>query len=232
MAWSSQFALTLDLNRAIGPTSIGRVGDAVIKLARKLQSSGSDIVIEQDLGNLFSRFLLDADFVEEFKERTLAVNSITNIGSRIPFALQSGPGPTIQRALREPAFLPMVIHLSMFGATHDFGSFSETLSDFMLRRHEATGELGQPFAGYQPRNIAGTIQACVEQTVGFKWHMLTHRIITQLDLSAHDIDHEEGTETPSYKHAPIFTLAQSQLEASFDLLLAVNRVYRDHTVVS
>lgn len=232
MGWSNQFALTLDLTKAISPTSISHAGDGIIKLARSLQSSGSDVVIEHDLGVLFSRFLLDENFVEEFKQRTLAAKSITNISSHIPFALQSGPGPTVQHALRKPAFLPMVIHLSMFGATHEYGSFSESLSDIMLRRDAEMEQIGQPFAAYQPKNIAGAVQACVEQTVGFKWHLLVHRIMMQLKLPAYDIHHEDEIQAPTNERARFFTLAQSQLKASLDLLLAVNRVYQDHTVVS
>lgn len=128
MGWSNQFSLSVEVTRVLGPAAIDRAGNAVIHLARNLQSSGSDIVIEQELGALFSRFLIPDAFVQEFKERTLSVNSVKKISDFVPLALQAGPGPTVQRALKDPAFIPMVVHLSMFGATHDYGSVAEALS--------------------------------------------------------------------------------------------------------
>ena len=128
MPWSNQFSLSLELTRVLGPSTITQASNAVMNLARSLQNTGSDVVMEQDLGEVFSRFLIEESFELEFRERTRSVASVNKISDLVPFALQAGPGPTVQRAMKEPAFMPMVIHLSMLGATHDYASVAEALS--------------------------------------------------------------------------------------------------------
>ena len=86
---------------------------------------------------------------------------------------------------------------------------------------------------YPSKIIKGTIQACTEQTVGFKWHLLVDTILTLLHLPAYEESPEAEFENKSYTNPGIyFSLSKTQLEGLLDLLVTVSRVYRDHVIVS
>lgn len=56
MPFSSQFALSLEVTRLVPvPLVVNKVYEAIMNLARDLQNSGSNIVIEQDLADVFGR---------------------------------------------------------------------------------------------------------------------------------------------------------------------------------
>lgn len=57
MAFTNQFALTVELARLIPPIqwALTKTGNAIMDHARELRQSGSDIVVEEDLANIFGR---------------------------------------------------------------------------------------------------------------------------------------------------------------------------------
>lgn len=100
----------------------------------------------------------------------------------------------------------------------------------MANESEDNSTVDKPF--YQPRMIRGAIQACVEQTTGFQWHLLVHTIMTKIQLPAYDVAPEYEGRVSAKDRGLYFRLSQTQFEALLDLLLAVSRVYREHTIVS
>ena len=230
MSLQSEFSLSLELTRILGPATVSHAGRSLVQFARSLQRTGSDFIMEEDLATLFSRFHVDTGFVEEFKQRTLANTSISKMSDFLPVALQAGPGPSLQRAIKDPAFMPMVVHLSMFAATHELDSFSEALSEILARRSE--NDLQVPY--FPSKTIKGTMQACAEQTSGYKWHYITDTIVRLLQLPSH-LPRQTRTDRfyPSDNNVNhFFSLSWTQLNACIDILLAVQRVYSDNTMVS
>ena len=179
---------------------------------------------------MFSRFLVDEAFAEEFKQCVLSTNSVKSINDRLPLALQSGPGATVRRALKDPAYMPMVVHLSMFGATHEFGPLAEFLSNVIMTSYEKSNEGSMPV--FQPAAIRGAIQACVEQTAGFRWELLVHTVRAKLGLPAYDCSLEHERTAEPGRRGIYFSLSQWQFESLLEAFLLVNRLHRDHTIVS
>ena len=71
------------------------------------QSSGSDIVVEEDLAELLGRARITDSVASSFRgEMSKPDPSVGSVGS---FVLFRGPGPTIMRALLEPAYFSTVV---------------------------------------------------------------------------------------------------------------------------
>ena len=230
MGLQSQLSLSLEVTRALGPAALAQSGHTLVKWARAIQRNSSDILIEQDLGDLFSPFHIDPDFADEFKERTLSLNQVKTISKYFPIALQAGPGATVQRALKDPAFMPMIIHLSMFGAMHEVSSFAEAVSEVLRTRTEDDEKRLAPF--FPPQTIKGTVQACVEQTSGFQWHLLVDRIVRTLRLPHYIGGQHRRNHLPLNEADHFYGLSVKQLGACMENLLALQRVYSDHVMVT
>lgn len=236
MSWQNQFSLSLELTRALGPASINHAADSIVEFARGLQRTGSDFIIEEDLAAIFARFHIQPQFLEEFKQITVADAKVSKISDFIPIALQAGPGPTVQRALRDPAFMPMIVHLSMFAATHELEPFSDALSEILVKRNGKGNEV--PTAFYSPKDIKGATQVCAEQTAGYKWHYMIDTVFRLLGLPAFIPTERRGDNVEHPNRFPVndvdrfYSLSWDQLNASFDMLLAVQRLYTDHIMVS
>jgi hypothetical protein len=127
MAFSSQFSLSVELTRLIPLQLVAnKAAEAVMRLARDLRNSGSDIVIEEDLASIFGRCKIADGTSSSFK-------TIVN-KSGVPYllfegiALETGPGPTVVRALQSVPYFATVIQCSFLTATHEKTSLAATIS--------------------------------------------------------------------------------------------------------
>lgn len=116
----SQFSLSLELSHVIpqAALAVGKTYAAAMRLARELQSSGSDIVIEEDLALLFGRCRIAPNTLSSFRTVVSQAEILSPVMAGI--ALLSGPGPTLLRALTQPAdnpFLSMVVQCTYMLAT-------------------------------------------------------------------------------------------------------------------
>jgi hypothetical protein len=110
--FQSQFSLSLELSHFIpqAALAVGKTYLAAMKLARELQSSGSDIVIEEDLARLFGRCNILSNMASSFRTIVVQTNLVSPVVAGI--ALLNGPGPTVLRALTqmpEGPFFAMVV---------------------------------------------------------------------------------------------------------------------------
>jgi hypothetical protein len=110
--FQNQFSLSLELSRVIPQAAfvIGKTYTAAMRLARELQSSGSDIVIEEDLALLFGRCHIASNIASSFRTVVAQTDLVSPVMAGI--ALLSGPGPTLLRALTqspEGPFFAMVV---------------------------------------------------------------------------------------------------------------------------
>ncbi|KAF2189322.1 hypothetical protein K469DRAFT_701956 [Zopfia rhizophila CBS 207.26] len=150
MPMSSQFSLSLELTRLIplGLTLAEKTYEAAMSLARDLQvslaswditllvslpslflsntncvthqSSGSDIVIEEDLAEVFGRSRIAMNMASSFRTIVAASSLPTKLCEGI--SLCNGPGPTVIRALTQPPYFSTVIQCKCKPARlHSYG---------------------------------------------------------------------------------------------------------------
>lgn len=234
MAWQNSFSLSLELTRFVTPGNLSVVTRELVTFARSLQNSGSDLIMEEDLGDLFSRFRLDTNFLDQFKQTIIAETKITKVSDMIPIALQAGPGPSVQRALKEPHYMSMIIHLAMFAAGHELEPFSEALSEILMKRSEGEGQ----HAFVAPRTIKRLMQVCAEQTTGYRWDLIMDAIELHLGLRPFIQGHRRAAPSHHRESHPInardryYSLSWQQLQASLDILVALQRSYSENVMVS
>ena len=161
MAFTNQFTLSLELSRIV-PLSLvaSKAAEAVMNLARSLQSSGSDIVIEEDLAYIFGRCRIARQFESSFKTLLKASAATTPLVGGI--YLQSGPGPTIGRSLQHTAYFATVVQLSLLGWVHDNHELAQAITTAMERRMEGCTAEHEFRAIPSIEGIAGVIEACEE----------------------------------------------------------------------
>ena len=110
--FQNQFSLSLELSHFVPQAAfiIGKTYSSAMRLARELQSSGSDIVIEEDLALLFGRCNIVSNMASSFRTIVAQTDLVSPVVAGI--ALLSGPGPTVLRALTqtpEGPFFAMVV---------------------------------------------------------------------------------------------------------------------------
>jgi hypothetical protein len=137
MAFQNQFALSLELTSLLplATAAAGKTYDAAMKLARELQvgslqvfilfilstsefsiefqitcqGSGSSIIVEEDLAEIFGRARIDRNLESSF--RTIISGSERNGLQELceQLALYCGPGSTVLRAFDDPPYMAMLV---------------------------------------------------------------------------------------------------------------------------
>lgn len=174
MSFSAGFQLSAELTK-IFPIKqlVYATGEMILQYARELRRSGSDIVVEEDLADIFGRGLIVPVLEDEFRRAVLKNVTITPLNTISNISLQAGPGPTVTRALKDRRYLSTVIQLSFLGWGHDRMTLASDLADCMLKR----ADLGVPgaFPESGSEAIAGTLGACCSQA-SFAWDIFYRQI--------------------------------------------------------
>ena len=180
MVFSTQFALSLELARLL--PAVGRAtnqaADALMRRARDLRHSGSDIVVEEDLANIFGRCRISLALTSSFK--TVVTKSTSNVPLLERITLQGGPGPTVIRAFQEKSYFAMVVQLSLLVWTFNSNYLSTAITDALRNRLE-----GAPTSSVLPsspdrQGILNVLTACESQTSAFNWNMMLNAVSTTL----------------------------------------------------
>jgi hypothetical protein len=235
MSFSSQFSLSLELTRLlpVAGTAVSAAATALMNLARELQSSGSDIVVEEDVAQVFGRNVIKPEFETLFRQKITDGGGVSPLSDLLPIVLQRGPGPTVRRALRQPIYMSMVVQLSLLTATHNIDSLASGLSEALrMRTSDPYTDTELPYVTSPA--LKGLLQACQDQTSGFQWPTLLNQIHKALGLEnfvpytegRHTISFESRNASNEYQALPI-----SILQALLDMLTAVQRFYQDSIVV-
>ena len=118
MVLGSGFQLSLELSKVfpIGK-GVEAVASQLLGYARDLRRSGSDIVVEEDLKDIFGRGRVVSELEEKFKSLVKTQN-FTVLHKGCEVRLDSGPGPTMILALQNRPRLSTVIQLSFLCWTH------------------------------------------------------------------------------------------------------------------
>ena len=101
MSFSTQFNLVLELFN-ISPirTVVESEATQLLNFAREFRKSGSDVVVEEDLAAVFGRGRINPELPDIFRD-TVKVQVFVPLTRDSEIRLDSGPGPTMHRALRQ-----------------------------------------------------------------------------------------------------------------------------------
>ncbi|KAI4190440.1 MAG: hypothetical protein LQ346_004910, partial [Caloplaca aetnensis] len=181
---NTQFSLGLELTRLI-PLNLAasKAAEYIMSLARDLHSSGSDIVIEEDLALIFGRFQIAPELASSFKTIVVRTNSSFSLTEGI--SLISGAGPTVSRALLthdNPAYFATVVQCSFLASIHDKSSLSTSIVYSMEKEREDAPSQHISRAVPNQQGVSGVLRACEEQTADFPWVSLVEAVARQLDV--------------------------------------------------
>jgi hypothetical protein len=149
------------------------------------QGSGSDIVIEADLAELFGRSRIEPQMASTFRN-IVAKNATSKLCEGI--SLESGPGPTALRALapEQAAYFSTVIQCSFLTSVLKRNSLASALKTFFDKQAEEApfGHLLR--ASPSEDGISGFLQACEDQTSLYDWTHLLDTVAAMLGYSERD----------------------------------------------
>ncbi len=184
MAFSNQFALSLELTRLL-PISwaTNKATKAIMDRARDLRHSGSDIVVEEDLVNVFGRNKISPTLISSFKNVIAKSNSNVSLWGGI--TLQGGPGPTTLRALRETPYFAMVVQLSLLVWTFEVHYLATAIADALRKRSEGAPGSSKLQSSPSRAGIICVLRVCETQTSAFNWNMLLHAVSKSLGYEAY-----------------------------------------------
>ncbi|KAI9767177.1 MAG: hypothetical protein M1835_007074 [Candelina submexicana] len=171
MPFQNQFALSLELTKFLPLGQIVNAsGEAILNIARELRRSGSNIVVEEDLAAVFGRNRIEPHFESSFKTAVRS-SEIHPISKYLDIVLEAGAGPTVRRSLTDRARFSTIVQLSLLAYTHTIDSLANGLSRALEKRLEGGNtELARPTVDYV--GLAGTLEACADQTSAYRWHLL------------------------------------------------------------
>ncbi|MCJ1376106.1 hypothetical protein MMC20_007346 [Loxospora ochrophaea] len=152
--------------------------------ARDLKHSGSDIVVEEDLANVFGRMRISDRLTSSFKN--IVGKSSSNISLWEGITLQGGPGPTVLRALQERPFFATVVQLSFLTWTFHTSFLAGTIADALQKRAEPDNMAPASTTTPSREAIREVLRACEDQTAAFDWNMLLHAVATSLGFPVQD----------------------------------------------
>lgn len=178
MPLDSQFNLSLELTKLVPLNLLGSVtANSIVALARRLRNSGSDIIVEQDLAQIFGRARITQQMDSTFRT-VLSQQRDTSLTNNL--RLHVGPGPTVARALKERAYFSTIVQLSLLTWGHARESLAQALTDFLESKCQALPQeyLSPP----DPNGIAETLTAVEEQTSLFSWHYMLQAINASLEF--------------------------------------------------
>ena len=146
--------------------------------ARELRHSGSDIVVEEDLANVFGRCRISPALASSFK--TVITTSSSNVSLLEGIRLQGGPGPTVVRAFQESPYFAMVAQLSLLVWTFHTNYLATALTDSLRKRSEGAPPSSVVQISPDREGILGVLNACESQTSAFNWNMILNTVSTTL----------------------------------------------------
>ena len=183
MVFTTQFALSLELARLL--PAVGRATnsalDAIMRQARDLRHSGSDIVVEEDLANVFGRSRISLTLSSSF--RTVITRSTSNIPLVERITLQGGPGPTVIRALQESPYFAMVVQLSLLVWTFHANYLATAIADALRLRLEGAPASSVLQSSPDRVGVLKVLNACESQTSAFNWNMMLDAVARTLGYS-------------------------------------------------
>ena len=194
---------------------------SAISFARSLKATGSDLIVEQDLADIFGRGRIEDEVQKVFKKLVCAKPSNTTpIYKNSQMYLDTGPGQTVIRAVTSAeGYLATIIQLSLLGWVHERGYLASTLEKAMRHRFLSKLRGANPAPGFD--ELVGTLEACSSQTSAFHW-----------DTYVTEVEVEIRKTFLGYQYDPQFVcLTSNALSAAMDCLYIVQRWPDDRKIM-
>lgn len=212
MPFSTGFQISLELAKAFPISSVTEtIGSKVLKYARELRLSGSDIVVEADLAEVFGRGKIVHELEQEFRN-VVKVQRVTFLRDGCEISLDSGAGPSLLHGLRDSRHFSAIIQLSFLGWTHERSSLATAIDQAMIQRFETGVRGASASPGYE--GISNALTACSSQSTGFAWSDYIHLVNTKLQESI-----------PGYRYSQdLMKLSPAALMGAMDYLYIVQQL--------
>lgn len=198
----------------------------LINFARDLRKSGSDIVVEEDLAEVFGRGKIVSELEVQFKKNILGNIKSIPLHPSSEIHLHAGPGPTVNRALKDKdrRYLSTVIQLSLLVWVHDCDELASSLAECMARRFQLGVAGATPPPDFE--GISGTLRACSSQATSFNWAPILEQ--TRAKIRQHFQHHLFPTRA---SHGDAGTLYSTTLLAAMDYLYLVQSLPEDRKMI-
>ncbi|KAL8752945.1 MAG: hypothetical protein Q9184_005570 [Pyrenodesmia sp. 2 TL-2023] len=220
MSFQSQFSLSLELAKVFPVRQIVQIGtEQIVSLVRALRKDGSDFLVEEDLANIFGRGRIEPSLEADFR-KVVRIGSIQPLHADSPIYLDSGPGATVRRALKDHFYMSSVIQLSFLMWIHEETSLAAALVESMLSRYFSEVQGATPDPDYD--GIFKTLQACSSQTSQYPWENLCALVQTRFPNSIRWFDVE---------HSPLKSLSPNLLLGAMDYLYMAQSLPEDRLVM-
>ena len=174
---STQFQLGLELTNIVNPLSQAVSALGSLALVDAIQKAGSDVITEMRLASLIGRHKIDRVIAWHFRKAVGKADQ-TIISRYMDIVLESGSGPTVQEAIKNPALFSMVIQLSALTFAHE----DESLANAIVKAIEKIVRESQERLEIVPDYVSllGTLRACQQQTAAFSWAPLYESVERKL----------------------------------------------------
>ena len=166
MVLPAQFQLGLELTNIVNPISQAVSAVGSLALINAIRKSGSDTITEMKLASFIGRHIIDPAMKLHFRE-AVSKSDQSVISRYMDIILESGSGPTVQEAIKNPALFSMVIQLSGLAFAHEQEPLAGAIVEAMERIVRESGADVTIVPDYV--TLLGTLRACQEQTAGFRW---------------------------------------------------------------
>ena len=221
MAGFANFPLSLELTNLIPTREIALNGfSKALNYARQLRRSGSDIVVEADLGTVFGQLKVTHELKQAF-EVVVRGNSIVPIHQGSGVVLASGAGPTVTNALENQELLATVIQLSMLAFFSNRETLATMISEAMNTRFKAG--IKDAFADPGVDGIARTLHTCSSQTLAFEWNVYKDKMLHHLQASISDYE---------FSMSHLVRISTSMILAFMDMLSIVQRFPEERRITA
>ena len=213
------FQLAFELTKAFPVRAIvNSVGTRLWGLAVDLQRSGSNIVVEIELAEIFGRGRLDSGL--EVRFRNLVKNgAFVPIHQGCEIGFDSRPGPSMNNALQDRYFLATMVQPSFLGWVHNREQLSSLVDRCMRKRYEMGVREASPGPGSE--SITAMIAVCSSQSSSFDWSQYTQQVEAVLK-----------TALPSHQFSPDYLrLTPSLLLGAMDYLYLVQRFPEERRIL-
>ena len=204
MVLPTQFQLGLELTNIVNPISQAVSTLGSLALVDAIKKSGSDSITEMKMASLLGRHRIDEVIKVHFREK-VAKSDQSVISRYMDIILEAGSGPTVQEALKNPALFSMVIQLSALSFAHE----DESLAYAVVQAVENIAqELGGQ-TGIVPDYVSllGTIRACQQQTVAFRWlplyEAVEHKLLTSVQKALSKTQNSQAKPEDRTVEAPV-----------------------------
>lgn len=219
MPFTTGFQISLELAKAFPISSVSEnLGSKVLKYARDLRVSGSDIVVEADLAEVFGRGKIVPELEQNFRE-VVKVQRFTFLRDGCEISLDSGAGPTLLQGIRDNRHYSAIIQLSFLAWTHDRSSLATAIDQAMVKRFEMGVAGASASPGYE--GILKTLAACSSQSNAFVWSDYIHLVNTKLQESI-----------PGYQYSQDhLRLSSAALTGAMDYLYVVQQLRESRKIM-